>query len=222
MCADDDPAEPLAAGAKPMNQSTVMAHSEIRAALNLFNEKADKLRNSNFVKAALENSGASLSWQEGELFQITRTGPTEENIDAFVLTLRFFVQDNERSSFRNMSKLYTDKAISEEHRSEFEKARSYLNDFFDSSTMFNFYGKRITKRELMEVFVFGGLSHANKQKKSLYDQWMRLGLAPLLQNEFIVIIFEVMNVAQFVKTLNKRVLTDLVLAEKGEFDDRKD
>src|SRR6266404_5800044 len=119
MCADDDPAEPLAARAKPMNQSTVMAHSEIRAALNLFNEKADKLRNSNFVKAALENSGASLSWQEGE--QITRTGPTEENIDAFVLTLRFFVQDNERSSFRNMSKFYTDKAISEEHRSEFEK-----------------------------------------------------------------------------------------------------
>jgi hypothetical protein len=222
MCADDDPAEPLAARAKPMNQSTVMAHSEIRAALNLFNEKADKLRNSNFVKAALENSGASLSWQEGEPFQITRTGPTEENIDAFVLTLRFFVQDNERSSFRNMSKLYTDKAISEEHRSEFEKARSYLNDFLDSSTMFNFNGKRITKRQLMEVFVFGGLSHANKQKKSLYDQWMRLGLAPLLQNEFIVIIFEVMNVAQFVKTLNERVLTDLVLAEKGEFNDRKD
>ncbi len=74
----------------------------------------------------------------------------------------------------------------------------------------------------MEVFVFGGLSHANKQKKSLYDHWMRLGLAALLQNEFIVIIFEVMNVAQFVKTLNERVLTDLVLAEKGEFNDRKD
>ena len=137
-----------------------------------------------------------------------------------MLTLRFFVQDNERSSFRNISKLYTDKAISEEHRSEFEKARSYLNGFLDSSTMFNFYGRRITKRELMEVFVFGGLSHANKQKKSLYDQWMRLDLAPLLQNEFIVIIFEIMNVAQFVKTLNERVLNDLPLAEKSEFNGR--
>ena len=50
---------------------------------------------------------------------------------------------------------------------------------------------------------------------------MRLGLAALLQNEFIVIIFEVMNVAQFVKTLNERVLTDLVLAEKGEFNGRE-
>src|SRR5882724_9861474 len=69
MCADDDPAEPLAARAKPMNQSTGMAHSEIRAALNLFNEKADKLRNSNFVKAALENSGASLSWQKANPFR---------------------------------------------------------------------------------------------------------------------------------------------------------
>jgi hypothetical protein len=88
--------------------------------------------------------------------------------------------------------------------------------------MFNFYGRRITKRELMEVFVFGGLSHANKQKKSLYDQWMRLGLAPLLQNEFIVIIFEIMNVAQFVKTLNECVLTDLLLsAEKGDFNGRE-
>jgi hypothetical protein len=76
--------------------------------------------------------------------------------------------------------------------------------------MFNFYGRRITKRELMEVFVFGGLSHANKQKKSLYDEWMSSGLAPLLQNEFIVVIFEIMNVAQFVKKLNERVLTTLV------------
>jgi len=107
-----------------------MAHSEIRIALNLFNEKADKLRNSNFVKASVENSGVSLSWQEGESFQITRTGPTEENVDAFVLTLRFFVQDNERSSFRNISKLYTDKAISEEHRSEFEKAPLVFERFF--------------------------------------------------------------------------------------------
>jgi len=131
------------------------------------------------------------------------------------------VQDNERSSLRNISKLYTDIAISEEHRSEFEKARSYLNGFLDSSTTFNFYERRITKRQLMEVFVFGGLSHANKQKKSLYDQWMRLGLAPLLQNEFIVIIFEVMNVAQFVKTLNERVLNDLLLAEKGELNGRE-
>jgi len=88
--------KPVAAVAKPVKQSTVMAHSEIRTALKLFNEKADKLRNSNFVKAAVENSGVSLSWQEGEFFQITRTGPTEENVDAFVLTLRFFVQDNDR------------------------------------------------------------------------------------------------------------------------------
>ena len=49
---------------------------------------------------------------------------------------------------------------------------------------------------------------------------MRLDLAPLLQNEFIVIIFEIMNVAQFVKTLNERVLNDLPLAEKSEFNGR--
>ena len=197
-----------------------MAHSEIRTALKLFNEKADKLRNSNFVKAAVENSGVSLSWQEGESFQITRTGPTEENVDAFVLTLRFFVQDNDHRFVTFRSFIQT-KRFQKSTEVSSKRPRSYLNGFLDSSTMFNFYGRRITKRELMEVFVFGGLSHANKQKKSLYDQWMRLGLAPLLQNEFIVIIFEIMNVAQFVKTLNERVLNDLLLAEKGEFNGRE-
>jgi hypothetical protein len=90
-----------------------LSRIDSKAALNGFK---DGCSSSNFVKTAVENSGVSVSWQEGESFQISRTGPTEENFEAFVLTLRFFVQDNEPSSFRNMSKLYTDTAISEEHR----------------------------------------------------------------------------------------------------------
>lgn len=73
--------------------------------LLLFNEKADKLEDLSFTKE-LENSGVTISGKLGQPVQAQRHGPDDESIDAFVLTMRFFVQDNEITSFRNMADLY--------------------------------------------------------------------------------------------------------------------
>jgi hypothetical protein len=97
-----------------------MSREEIVSTLKFFNEKADKLRNSNFVKNAVADSGINLSWSEGQPAEVLRRGPNQENIDAFVLTLRFFLQDNERSSFRNLSaKIYSSPLVLDEHRRQF-------------------------------------------------------------------------------------------------------
>jgi hypothetical protein len=69
--------------------------------LNLFNEKAERLDKLSFVKTMFETkTGVSLSGEAKEdgTFEINseRSGPDEEAVDAFVLTFRFFIQDNEK------------------------------------------------------------------------------------------------------------------------------
>ena len=187
-----------------------MSREEIVSTLKLFNEKADKLRNSNFVRNAVADSGVNLSWRAGQPAEVRRRGPDQENIDAFVLTLRFFLQDNEITSFRNLSaNIYASTLVPEEYRLQFEKPRAALNDFLDGNTMFNF-GGIITRRELLEVFLFGDLSHANKEKKKKFEEWMASSLvSPFFENEFVMILFELLNIILFVQKLNQRVIAEL-------------
>lgn len=65
--------------------------------LKLFNEKVDKLINSRFVKHVQENKGLKISIKSsiGEKVDTFHNLPDQDAIDAFVLTIRFFIQDEE-------------------------------------------------------------------------------------------------------------------------------
>lgn len=75
--------------------------------LRFFNKKADDLLDSPFFQTVLEGSTRMVPEQtpEGSPY-LERRGPVEVEIKAFVLDLRFFIQDNERSSLRNMAGTY--------------------------------------------------------------------------------------------------------------------
>src|SRR5215216_2324996 len=103
--------------------------ADIRA-LELFNEKADELRNLRFVHSLQsQDSGWTLTLEEDE-GGVSRFGPEDESIRAFVLTFRFFVQDNEPTSIRNMaerySRLHGASLISADLLDNFNYARSKL------------------------------------------------------------------------------------------------
>jgi len=58
-----------------------------------------------------------------------------------------------------------------------------------------------------EPLIYGGLSHANSEKKAIYDKWMGMDiLAQFMRNEFSVIIFEVLNIIVFVRNLSEAML----------------
>ena len=68
--------------------------------LKLYVEKAEKLLNTRFVKHLKETGklSASISIKEGEEVKILRILPDQDAIDAFVLTFRFFIQDNDHEN----------------------------------------------------------------------------------------------------------------------------
>ena len=178
-------------------------------ALQLFNEKADKLESGSFTKK-LENSGLTISAKLGQPVQAQRHGPDDESIDAFVLTMRFFVQDNESTSFRNMADLYSKLPVSAELAQKFNDARAKTNADLDKTTPINLNKVDLTYRAVYEVFLWGGLAHANAKKKAVYDSWAQNPvLFPLLQNEFVRALGIILNMIFFTRAINKAALSQL-------------
>ena len=180
-------------------------------ALKLFNEKAEKLKKCSFTKMIFGNrSGVTLSAKVGEPIKIERQGPNEEAIDAFVLTFRFFIQDNEKSSFRNIAKIYEGLPVSQQKKDLFKYARNKLNEFLDSHSMLKINDQNLTNRQILDIFIYGGLSHANEKKKVIFDRWMANPiLSQFMINEFVFILGNVMNFIMYIQNLNNEVIREL-------------
>lgn len=60
----------------------------------------------------------------GEEFRFERHLPSEDEIDAFALTLRLFVQDRDGFSFRRMDELYSDLPVDPELSAKVSEVRA--------------------------------------------------------------------------------------------------
>lgn len=182
-------------------------------AMKLFIDKAEKLNNSNFTKKIIsEGFGLTISAKKGGHVKIEKKFPPDESIDAFVLTLRFFIQKRDSSSFKNLAKIYSKLPDYCKEKINFLKAHKELNDYLDSpdkSLCITVDGKKLTNREIFNTFVYGWLAHADDENKKKYDSWMANPLAgPLLQEEFINIMSNILRCIFYVQELNESLIID--------------
>ena len=184
---------------------------EIIKSLRLFNEKADKLMSLGFAKKIFgEKSGFTMSVKKDAPVEFQRHGPEGESIDAFVLTYRFFIQDNEKISFRNMSKIYDGREITQDKKKAFKGIRETINNFLNSNSMMTIHGKTYTYREIQEIFIYGGLSHANETKKRIFDSWKRDQLLfEILESEFVWVLGNILNAIQAITRSNLGILKEI-------------
>jgi hypothetical protein len=187
-------------------------------ALELFNEKARKLASSAFVEALLSSkTEAAISGrrQENGSFEISAElrGPSSEAVDAFVLTLRFFIQDNETASLRNIAAIYDEIGDDDDKfLSRFNSARSAINQLLDSPnlTRITFNNSRPTNRDVMQTFIYGGLAHANRKKSKVFKAWMEWPpVGVLFSLCFTSVLAQVLQAITFVRDLNKEILLKL-------------
>lgn len=92
----------------------------------------------------------------------------------------------------------------------FKDARNELNDYLDSKSPITFRGQSITRREILEVFLYGDLAHANEKKKEIFDQWMSYPLMDaLIYHEFIRILGSLGYIIAYVQDLNEEIIEEL-------------
>jgi hypothetical protein len=161
-------------------------------------EKGTKLRGSRFVSALIEN-GYKISFQQDS---INVTKPDDEALDAFILTFRFFIVRNERTSFDSLAKLLDDSEISNQWKEGFRNLRSGINDYLSLSYGEYVYGgatHRFSNRLIMETFLYGGLVHANAPNEvARYNEWMKYPyVMALIQGWFITTLSTLLRAISF-------------------------
>jgi hypothetical protein len=175
--------------------------------VRLFIEKSHRLLGSTFLKEAQGGMGWTLTAKANESVSVQHRGPRWESVEAFVLTFRFFIQDNEPISIRKMVDVFSSDIATPGERSAFYKIREDVNRYLDRDSMFKFGGKFATNREVMDVFIYGGMSHAKPGKKEKFDLWMRNSiLGPAITSEFTTVLTTLLTAIEAIQRICVRLL----------------
>lgn len=188
-----------------------MDKAEAISTLKLFNEKVDKLVNSRFVKHIRENGlKVSMKSSKGKKVEISHTLPDQDAIDAFTLNIRFFIQDKDPTSLRNMVNLYNDIPVSKNIKDDYNWARDKLNSELDKKSMFNLQNKDLIRREIFDTFIYGELAHVDPKKKKVFDSWMKIEpLAAFIASDFTNILIYFLDCIVYIKKTNLKAIEEL-------------
>lgn len=178
---------------------------ETEEILQRFVEKAKDLRGSKFVSALIDSS-YKISYHQGS---INVTKPDYEAIRAFLYTFRFFILENEATSFLSLKKLLKDSEISDQWKETYQNLKSAVDEYMKLSYGEYKYGgenHRFTNQQIFDTFLYGGgkeAAHANKPKvKALYNEWKKYPeVMALLDMWFITILQTRLRAILFLATI---------------------
>jgi len=135
--------------------------------------------------------------------------PSQESIDAFILTLRLFGQNNDKISTGNMSMLYDRIPTSEANKHEFKQLRTQLNDFLDMPSGMKLNEKEFTNREIFDAKVYGDLAHMTKDKRETYEQLKSVEpFLMIINTYFQAILAKFHEIIHAIRLLNEKVLAE--------------
>ncbi|MCH6557378.1 MAG: hypothetical protein IH803_04075 [Nitrospirae bacterium] len=180
--------------------------------LRFFNEKVAVVEGLSFAaKAATQQVRAVVEWKRGKGWESIYVGPEWEPIHALVLTLRFFVQDNEAISLRKMAKLYGRLKIARATAGEFLALRKELNDFLDSTTSISIQeGRQLSHRDVFQLFLYGDLAHGTRKKRQTVQSFSRTPFFSIVQADFARTLIVFVRVLPELKRVNGRALREIL------------
>lgn len=147
--------------------------NDVCRTLRLFNEKAEKLNGLQFLSALRAGKGSyKLEGRVGKLVQVTGDLATVDEVDAFVLTLRLFLQDNEPISIRRLAALYAETPELASLTDRVSGIRSKMNSYLDRDSPIVWQKQAVSRRRILGVFLYGGLAHTHRDKTDEYSRWM--------------------------------------------------
>ncbi len=179
--------------------------------LNLFNENADKIKNSSYAKFYLtKKPKTTISEKQGKPLKIKITEPDNESLDAFLLTLRLFYQEGEQISFRNTNKIYNINKIYEnlpnnfqKEKKSFSRAIKIINGALDTNIDIKFNNKILTYREVLDTILYGNTAHLYPNRRNTIKSWKsREGLFELYKTNFHTISISIKNCILYMQKIN--------------------
>jgi hypothetical protein len=155
--------------------------------LEIFIETVDELQASEFAKQVKKGVRVGLVAGNGVIISKC-AGPEREAVKAFLLTLRFFRQNNDVTSLSNMADRVNSLNVCQDLKDEFSKSRANFNSFLDAPLNVPVQGVGAdTKRDVFEAFLYGIYAHANPEKRRKVKGWEKMPFYGDLEAQFYVI-----------------------------------
>lgn len=117
----------------------------------------------------------SPGWHVSYNFSEDRPGdnsrmPDIEHVEAYVLNLRFFLQNNEPTSLGNMAELYRQECKDPKLIARFDEIRDTINSELNKNYWFRFNDQRVTWRTILFGMIYSKFAHAHTEKHHLFAQ----------------------------------------------------
>lgn len=193
--------------------------------LRLFNEKVERLYSTRLARRLaastpevaarferildIHSSGTNISVTG--IVRADLTDHDQDDIDAFVLTYRMFVQRNDRISVYKLEAIYGKDWMPPEAALSFTDALTTMNDYLDSSISASIGETSIARRQLVDIMLYGGLAHINAVKEDVYRSWTQSGMAGFFWVEFVVTMKDMLRYLSFFRELNAAVIANAVV-----------
>jgi len=184
--------------------------NETRLTLELLVEKANLLKSINFDEH-MKNIGLGfkISKTDGDESIIEFGLPDEEKRNSFILTFRFFYQEEETISFSKLRRFLNDPELSDEWKSGVSKVRKvyfkYLKSHSDYSV--ELFDGHPTRQEMLDTVLYGGVAHAYPEKIQQLRTWTRDDIrANVLLQEFTAMLLQILAFISNIGELSEREL----------------
>lgn len=182
-----------------------------RRVLAIFSEKVEKLDRYSFTKHIRENSiGFSFEGDPENGYIFALNGPGEEAVDAFALTLRMFLQDNDICSIHRLGGIYERLQISDVLKQQFAEARTLLNRFLQSPSRIELRGEELTNWTILETILYGLLAHTSVRKRAIADDWASDPIRfQVIYMEFLGIVSEILHFVLCAHEHNRHAIAEM-------------
>ena len=178
--------------------------------LELFDEKYKRLQSSSLI-TSLINQGWKLSFdfQTNSLCS-NAVFPKLEDIESYMLNLRFFIQNNELISLQNLKKFYNQHSDNEENIKKYNELCSIFNAELDNTWPFKFNDQVLTFRNIFEGFIYSKIAHSNINSHKLFNDLVNQPFGYYLAYDyFIRCINLIHDILTLISQLNKSSFKNL-------------
>jgi type I restriction enzyme S subunit len=181
---------------------------EIAQKFEEFNRESKPLFEMSFQEK-LKGSGVKLSWsREDKKLRTEFRGPDDESIKAYCNDLRKFIQKNDSLKIEKLAPFYQSNLVSQKNKRFFGQQMSEIDKFLKASTNHTLNGKTYTNQEILEIFLYGKVSHRTEGKKEVHDSLEKSPLYLSLKNIFVIILHRYLVLINNLVFINKEVLSD--------------
>ena len=178
--------------------------------LERFNEKVDRLTQRGFAEES-KGSGSIVEWRRGQGWDGIHFGPSGKTVEATVLTLRFFLNNNEKTSLSNMDDLYSDLNIEPQLIMRLRNIRNRVNSYLNTRSNLSISEEGpMTHGQILDLFINGDLAHANNPTtEANFRSISKTALFPLFQIEFTTTIQLFVSALNAIQKVNCAALEQL-------------